>query len=107
MALGARLQVVHIALVNNLTSETSCVRAHINYIVGSTDDILVVLYHHYRIARLLQLAQHTDELIRIATMQSYRGFIKYIERPYERTTQRGDEIYALAFTTRERVAESI
>ena len=50
VAVASFLQILHIALVNNLSPQTSCIRTYINNVICSTDDLFVVLYHYYRIA---------------------------------------------------------
>jgi hypothetical protein len=79
VALGPGLQVVHIALVYYLPTETTCVGAYIDNVIGCTDDIFVVLYHYDRVAGLLQLAEYTDELVGIAAMQTYGGLVEDVE----------------------------
>ena len=49
-----------VSLENNLSTEPSCIRAYIYQIIGSTHDVLIMLYHHHCIAKRLQILQYMD-----------------------------------------------
>ena len=68
VAIGAGLQVLHVALVYDLSAQTTGMGTYVDDVVGTADDVFVMLYHDHRIAGLLQLAEHADELVGIAAM---------------------------------------
>ena len=70
MAVAALLKVLHVALIDDFTSQASGIRADVDDVVGGTDDFLVVLYHHHRIAQLLQLAEYLNQSVGIAAMEA-------------------------------------
>ena len=96
-----------ITVEDNLTSQATCIRADIYQMIGSTHDLLVVLDHHHRIAKSLQLFQHVDETVGIARVESDAGLIEDIKRAHKRASETGTEIDALALTTRERVRKTV
>ena len=55
---------------HNLSAQAPCIGADIYQIVGSTHDLLIVLYHHNGISQILQILQYIDQTIGISG--SYR-----------------------------------
>ena len=82
MAVASRMEVFHIALVDDFTSQSSGIRTDVDDVVGCTDDFLVVLYHHHGITQLLQLAEHLDEAVGIPAMQTDTRFVEDVERTH-------------------------
>ena len=73
------LKVFHISLVDDLPSQAACPGTDVDDIVGSTDNLFIVFHYHYRIAQLLQLAEHVYQFVRIAAMQADARFVKNIQ----------------------------
>ena len=78
MAIASLLKVVHVALIDDFASQASGIRADVDDVVGRTDDFLVVLYHHHRIAQLLELAKHLDEAVGVPAMKADARFVEDI-----------------------------
>ena len=76
-------------------------------IVGSTDNLFIVFHYHYRIAQLLQLAEHVYQFVRVAAMQADARLVKNIQAAHQAAAQRGSEVDSLAFAAGERVAEAV
>ena len=79
IAVASGMQVFHISLINNFSSQTSGFRADIYNIVGSTDDFFIMLYHYHCIAQLLQLAEYFDKLVCISAVKSDTRFVQNIK----------------------------
>ena len=101
------LKVFHVSLIDHLSSQAACPGTDVDDIVGSTDNLFIVFHYHYRIAQLLQLAEHVYQFVRIAAMQADARFVKNIQAAHQTTSQRGGEVDSLAFTAGERVAEAV
>ena len=82
MAVATRLEILHVTLVDDFTSQSSGIRTDVDDVVGCTDDFLVVLYHHHGITQLLQLAEHLDEAVGIPAMQTDTRFVEDVERTH-------------------------
>jgi len=106
VAVASWLQVAHVAFIDNLSAQASGLRTYVDDVVGRTDNLFVVLHHHHGIAQLLQLAEHTDKFLSVAAMEADARLVQYVERPHQAATERGGQIDALAFTTRQGVAQS-
>ena len=74
-----------IAVEDNLSAQASCIGADIYQMVGSTHDLLIVLYHNDGITQRLQFLQHMDQPVGVARVEADTGLIEDIERSYERT----------------------
>ena len=92
------VDVAGIAIEDNLTSQPSGIGTHINQIVGSAHNLLVVFYHNDGIAQRLQLFQHIDKSFGVAAVEPYAWLIEDIERADERVAKRCTEVDALALT---------
>ncbi len=92
------VDIAGITVEDNLPSQTTCIRADVYQMIGSPHDLLVVLDHHHRIAKSLQLFQHVDETVSITRVESDAGLIEDIQGPHERASETGTEVDALAFT---------
>ena len=83
------LKVFHVSLIDHLSSQAACPGTDVDDIVGSTDNLFIVFHYHYRIAQLLQLAEHVYQFVRIAAMQADTRFVKNIQAAHQTTSQRG------------------
>ena len=99
--------VVERSFKHYLASESASVRSYIYYIVGSTHYVLVVLYYYYRVVELLQLAQHMYQSVGVAAVQSDTRLVEYVDRAYERASEIGGEIDALALAAAKRVGGTV
>ena len=85
-------------LPHDLSTQSPGIRTDVDDVVGCTDDFLVVLYDHDRIANIAQLFQYPDEPLGVATMESDAWFVQDIQATYEATAQAGSKVDALAFS---------
>ena len=74
-------------MVDDLPSQAACPGTDVDDIVGSTDNLFIVFHYHYRIAQLLQLAEHVYQFVRIAAMQADARFVKNIQTAYQAAAQ--------------------
>ena len=99
MAIATFPEVIHIALINDLTPQTPRFRTDIDDIIRRTDNLLIMLHHDHGIPQGLQLSQYLDQQIRIPGMQTDTRLIQNIQRTHQATTQRGSQIDTLALSS--------
>ena len=87
MAIASLLKVVHVALIDDFASQASGIRADVDDVVGRTDDFLVVLYYHHRIAQLLELAKHLDEAVGVPAMKADAWLVEDIQGTHEAASE--------------------
>ena len=78
VTLASRLQILHVALVDDFSSQTAGVRTDVDDVVGCTDDFLIMFHYYNGISQLLQLAEHLDEAACIPAMQSDTWFVQNV-----------------------------
>ena len=100
-------QILGLSLVHDFSAQASCVGSHVDDLVGSPHDVLVVFHHHHGVALVAQVAQHVDETVRVAAMQSDGRFVEDVERSDKRTAQSGTEAHTLALATTERIGGTV
>ena len=66
------------ALEHDLTAQTTGLGTNVDNPVGSLHDLLVMLDHHHSVAEVAQTLEHTDQLLRIAGMQTYRRLVENV-----------------------------
>ena len=59
-----------VALIDDLASETSGIRADINKIVGGAHDFFIVFNYNDRIAEIAEFFQHGDQAFGVTGMES-------------------------------------
>ena len=99
--------VVERSFKHYLATESACVRPYVYYIVGSTHYVLIVLHYYHRVVKLLQLAQHVYQPVGVAAVQSDARLVEYVDRAYERASEIGGEIDALALAAAKRVGGAV
>ncbi len=62
------LQILHIALIHNLSTQASGIGADVNNIISCPDYLFVVLHYHNGVSQLLQLAEYFNQSVGIAAM---------------------------------------
>ena len=83
LGIGIFLDVVHIALEDNLSAQASCIWTDVDEIVGCAHDFFVMFDHDNRIAETLEFLEHMNESVGVACMESDAGLIKDVETAYE------------------------
>ena len=98
---------VALALGDNPSTQSTGIRTYLYHLVGSMENVLIVLHHDDGIAQVTQLLQSVDETVSVTTVQTYGRFVENVERAYERRTQYGGEIHSLALAPRQRVGRTV
>ena len=74
-----RVHVLGITVEHDFTTQSSCIRSHVDEVVCGPHDLLVVLHDDHRVAQRLQFFQYVDQTVRIATVQSDAGLVEDIQ----------------------------
>ena len=107
VTLGGLGQLVDGSLIGDTSAVAACLGTHVNQVVGTADDVLVVLDHHHGVAHLLQHAQHMDQPVGVARMQADGWLVEDVHRAHERTAQGGCQVDALALAARQRRRQAV
>ena len=83
---------------NNLTTQASSFRTHINHIIGSHHHILIMLHNNDRVTDIPQLLQRMNKPLIIPLMQANTRLIKNIKYIYQLRTDLGSQTDTLALT---------
>ena len=88
-------------LENNFSAQASCPRTHIDDIIRRAHHIFIVFYDYYRVARVAQTFQRSNQAHVVALMQSDGGFVQNVEHVDELRTNLSGEANALTFAARQ------
>src|ERR1700733_9030347 len=67
------------ALSDDLATAIAALRPEIDQVVGSLDDVEVVLDHDYRVARVCQTAEHAEQPLDVVEVQAGGRLVEDIE----------------------------
>ena len=96
-----------LALEDNLTSLSTCLRPHINYVIGILHHLLVMFDHNNRIARITQLLQRVYKLDIILLVQTDTRFVKNIQHIYQLATNLCCQTDTLTLATRKTYGSAV
>ncbi len=78
ITIASFLQILHVALIHNLSAQSSGLRADVNNIISCPDYLFIVFHYHNGVTQLLQLSEHFDEAVGIPAMKSDTRLVQYI-----------------------------
>ena len=76
-------------------------RANVNDVIGASDGVLIMLYHHQRIAFVAQFLQRVQQDLIVTRMQTNGGFVKHIAHTLQVAAQLRGQPDALRFAAAE------
>src|ERR1700733_1393925 len=68
------------ALSDDLATAIAALRPEIDQVVGSFDDVEVVLDHNYRVARVCQTAEHAEQPLDVVEVQTGGRLVEDVKR---------------------------
>ena len=68
------------SLEYNFAAMCSGKRANIDDHIGIADDLLIMFYNDYTVAKMLQFTKYFDQPNRVARVKSYRWLIENVHR---------------------------
>ena len=88
----------------HLTSSSTTFGSHVDHVVGTLDDVHIMLNHDNRVALIDKSVENTQEHFHVLEVQTRRWLIKDIDRlAGVLLGQLTSELHALAFPTRQGV----
>ncbi len=87
IAVGGFLETVDRSLIHDFSPETSGIGAYVDNMVGGAHYVLVMFHHHNRVAKALELAEHSDEFFRVAAVESDRRLVENVQRAYKAASE--------------------
>ena len=95
------------AAIDDLAAGRAGAGTEVDNMVGAPDDVLIVLDHHQRVAKVAQILERPDQPADLARMQAERGLIEHIQGIDQPRAQDLGQPDALKFARRQRPHRAI
>ena len=87
--LGCLKELLHAAFGHDATSVNSRAWTEVNNVIGAADGFFIMLYHHYRIAKVAQMKQGIEQALIVPLVKPNGGFIEDVHNAHQPRTDLG------------------